>query len=102
METHSVWTWIALAGAGLGIGLTSFSGLWWTVERTVQGRGKGGVIGLGFALRLGLVALAFWITARGDAARLIAIMAGFLIAQAAAFGYGYGALLKIRRGKIHR
>ena len=39
-------------------------------------------------MRFALLAAVFWIATRGDAARLAAVLAGFLVAQVAAIGWG--------------
>jgi F1F0 ATPase subunit 2 len=88
MRTSELWTWIALVGAGFFSGVVSFSGLWWSVKRTLERPSRAGWHASGALARFALLAAVFWIATRGDAARLAAVLAGFLVAQVAAIGWG--------------
>ena len=91
MQTHETGTLIALACAGLVSGLASFSGLWWGLRRTVERQRHAAWAIASMAARFGFLAAVFWIAARGDSMRLATVLAGFLVAQAMALGFGFSA-----------
>jgi F1F0 ATPase subunit 2 len=73
---------LGLAGVvGLLLGSAFFGGLWWTV-RTVVSCGHPPVWLTGsLVLRTGIVLAGFYVVGRGDWARLVACLAGFIVAR---------------------
>lgn len=66
-----------LFGAGLGVGLLYFGGLWLTVVRVTEGNRPVAWLGLSFLTRIGVaLALLYWLAA-GEPLRLLILIAGF-------------------------
>jgi F1F0 ATPase subunit 2 len=99
MAGHDFWSMAAAAAAGLAAGALSFSGLWWSVRRTSGRRAPGVPLAAGSALRFALLAAVFWFAARGDSARLLAVLAGFLVSQAGAVALGMAGVRSARAGR---
>jgi F1F0 ATPase subunit 2 len=74
--------WIALAGAaGIGIGLLHFGGLWWTVRRIDQQKNPAFLLLASQLLRTGLTVALLYLVAGGSWERLLAAVAGLLLAR---------------------
>lgn len=67
--------------AGLALGLFFFGGLWWTVQRGVVARYPAMLFTGSMILRLAVAAGGFWLVSAGDWQRLVACLAGFLVAR---------------------
>lgn len=76
---------LALAScAGFALGMLFFGGLWWTVRRGI-GSPRPALWFLGsLLLRTALAAAGFWFVSGGDWQRLLACLAGFVLARQAA------------------
>jgi len=76
------WLTLALAGlAGLLLSALSFGGLWWTVRLGVVSR-RPALLFLGsLLLRTTVVVTGFYFVADGDWRRLLACLAGFVVAR---------------------
>lgn len=84
--------WIALLGpfgAGIGLGLLFYGGLWLTVAHAVSSRNPAVWFPISLLVRSGLVLAGFYFVAGGRFAFAIACLAGFLLARL--------ALIRIRR-----
>ncbi|MFE8072540.1 ATP synthase subunit I [Marinobacteraceae bacterium S3BR75-40.1] len=67
--------------AGLGLGLFFYGGLWWTVRRTVEAA-RPAVLVLGsFVVRAGGVLAGFYWLGGDQWQRLVALLAGFVVAR---------------------
>ena len=74
-------SWGEALGAGAGLGLVYFGGLWLTVHRIVQGtRGKGLLL-LSWLARLTLAALVFAALAREGPGAVLAGLGGLVLAR---------------------
>jgi F1F0 ATPase subunit 2 len=70
-------------GAGLLLGAVFFGGLWWTIRKGLNSP-RPALLFLGSAvLRMGVVVSGFYFVANGQWQRLLACMAGFIIARLA-------------------
>ena len=67
--------------AGVVLGLFFFGGLWWTVQRGVVSRHPALLFIGSMILRLAVATGGFWLVSAGDWRRLIACLAGFLLAR---------------------
>jgi F1F0 ATPase subunit 2 len=68
-------------GVGLLLGAVFFGGLWWTVRTVVSsGRPPAWLAG-SLVLRTGIVLVGFYVLGRGDWGRLVACLAGFIVAR---------------------
>jgi len=75
---------LALAlGAGCMLGAIFYGGLWWTVQKGVLSTRPALWFFASFWLRLGIVLMGFYEVATGDWKRLLACLAGFIIARIA-------------------
>lgn len=75
---------LALAmAAGVFLGLIFFGGLWWTVRRGLTSTSPALWFIASTLLRLGIVLAGFFFVAGGDWQRLLAALAGFVIARLA-------------------
>jgi len=68
-----------LAGAALGLGY--YGGLWLTIQRLPTAGRPGLLASVSLFLRLGLVLVAFYLVMGGRWERLLACLAGFLLAR---------------------
>jgi F1F0 ATPase subunit 2 len=67
--------------AGLVLGLIYYAGLWVTIQRLPQSNHPGVLAAVSLFLRLGLVLVAFYLVMGGRWERLLACLAGFLLAR---------------------
>ncbi|MEO5718462.1 MAG: ATP synthase subunit I [Chthoniobacterales bacterium] len=74
--------WLVLAGlAGLFLGAIFFGGLWWTVRKGLTSK-QPALWFLGSTLlRMGIALAGFYFVGRGDWKRLLACLAGFVVAR---------------------
>lgn len=85
MQTHDLFD-LAVATlsaglAGFGLGLFFFASLWWMVRRTLSSR-PSALWHLGSLLvRMGITLLGFYAVGAGSWERLLACLAGFLVAR---------------------
>lgn len=73
---------LALA-AGAALGAFYFGGLWWTLRRITASGSSGLLVLVSFVGRTTLALAGFYIVAGGHWSRLIACLAGFLLARTA-------------------
>ncbi len=78
-----VWTLAPAFGAGCLLGAIFYGGLWWTVCKGVSSAHPVLWFFASFWLRLGIVLTGFYEVASGDWKRLLACLAGFIIARIA-------------------
>lgn len=76
-----VWTWLLAGLAGMAIGAFFFGSLWWTVRQTLSSHRTvlwhlGGLL-----LRMAVALLGFYAVGAGQWQRLVACLAGFVIAR---------------------
>jgi len=71
---------LALA-AGVALGVFYFGGLWWTVVRGVAARHAALWFFASLLLRTGVAMLGFYLVAHGSWERLLACLAGFVMAR---------------------
>jgi F1F0 ATPase subunit 2 len=67
--------------AGLLAGTAFFAGLWWTVQRMTTARHPGLLIAGSLLLRTALALGVFFLAGRGHLDRMLACLAGFVIAR---------------------
>lgn len=67
--------------AGLVLGAVFFGGLWWTVRKAVVSPHPALWFLCSLLLRMGLVMTGFYFVGQGDWRRLVACLAGFVIAR---------------------
>jgi F1F0 ATPase subunit 2 len=67
--------------AGCLLGAMFFGGLWWTVRRAVSARHPAFWLFGSVMLRMGATLAGFYFVGRGDWARLVACLCGFLLAR---------------------
>jgi F1F0 ATPase subunit 2 len=70
--------------AGVLLGAIFFGGLWWTVRKVVVAPSPVLWMFCSFQLRMAIALLGFYFVASGGPAKLIACLAGFLIARVVA------------------
>lgn len=71
---------LALA-AGMALGAMFFGGLWWTVRRGMSANQPALWLFGSLLVRTGLALVGFWFVAGGDWRRMVACLAGFVIAR---------------------
>ena len=81
MWMHDAVTWLLAGLAGAALGTFFFGSLWWTVRRTVDL--KRGVFWhfAGLLLRMGVTLSGFYLVGAGQWERLVACLAGFVVAR---------------------
>ena len=67
--------------AGAVLGLLYYGGLWLTIQRLPKASLPGVLVAMSLFLRLGLVLVAFYLVMGGRWERLLACLAGFLLAR---------------------
>lgn len=67
--------------AGAGVGVFYFGGLWWTTQRLVTTANPALLAFASFVVRTVLSLAGFYLVAGGQWVRLIACLAGFLLAR---------------------
>ena len=74
--------WLVLAGlAGFFLGAIFFGGLWWTVRKGLTSK-QPAIWFLGSTLlRMSIALAGFYLVGRGDWKRLLACLAGFVLAR---------------------
>ena len=77
---------LILAGslfAGIVLGTFFFGGLWWTIRSTSPSQWSGLLFGGSLLLRMAVTIAGFYLLSHGDWRRLMACLAGFLLARIA-------------------
>lgn len=74
--------WAPALLAGLLLGALFFGGLWWTIQRGLDAKNPALWFLASLLLRSGGAVLGFYFVADGDWRRLLACLAGFLMARA--------------------
>lgn len=72
---------VLAAGAGISLGALFFGGLWWTVRRAVSSKRPAVWFLMSLLLRTGIVLAGFYLIGDGHWNRLLASLAGFVIAR---------------------
>lgn len=81
IQNLEAWSWLLAGLAGAGLGAFFFSGLWWTVRRTLASdRSALWHIG-GSLLRMAVTLSGFYVIGAGQWQRLAACLAGFVVAR---------------------
>ena len=81
MQISDPWTFFLVGAAGACLGVFYYGGLWWTVNRVLlEGKPTYWFIG-GLLLRLGVTMSGFYLVGAGQWARLLACLAGFILAR---------------------
>jgi F1F0 ATPase subunit 2 len=68
-------------GSGIVLGLAFFGSLWWTIARVTSGRIGTWLLPVSSLVRTALLFAGFWLVAHGKVARLVACLAGWLLAR---------------------
>jgi F1F0 ATPase subunit 2 len=76
------WPLVLAVAVGLALGLIFFGGLWWTIRRSLSARQPAVWILGSLLARMGVTLTGFYWVAGGDWQRLLACLAGFVIARA--------------------
>jgi F1F0 ATPase subunit 2 len=80
--TLAGWLWLGLALlAGMVLGALYFGGLWWTVQRLTSARHPGLLFLASFIGRTAVTLAGFFLIAGGRWQRLLACLAGFVLAR---------------------
>jgi len=66
---------------GALLGAFFFGGLWWTIQMGPPSEWSGLVFSASFLLRIAVAITGFYLVSRGDWRRLVACLAGFLLAR---------------------
>jgi F1F0 ATPase subunit 2 len=93
---NELYFYILSFGAGLGIGLFYFGGLWLTTRHLVRASRPALLIATSFLGRLAISLVAFYMVADGQWERLLVSIAGFFIARFFLMRY-FG---KLKRQKV--
>lgn len=81
MTMNEVLSMLLVAAMGFVLGLIFFGGLWWTIRRMLHSpRPALWMLG-SLLLRLGIALSGFWLIAGHDWKRMLASLAGFLMAR---------------------
>jgi F1F0 ATPase subunit 2 len=83
MRTIDLMTWLICGLGGAALGLLFFGGLWWTVLAIVASQRPALLQFASLTLRTAATLIGFCIVGGGDAGRLVACLAGFVVARAA-------------------
>ena len=82
MRATDLLAWLSCALGGLALGVFYFGGLWWTV-RAIVGSPRSVLLQLAsLLLRTAATLIGFYGVGGGDASRLLACLAGFVLARA--------------------
>ena len=81
MPTTELATWLGCGLGGAALGLLFFGGLWWTVNAIVGSSRSALVQFASLILRTATTLLGFYLVGDGDARRLVACLAGFVLAR---------------------
>ena len=82
MRAADLMTWLPCALGGIALGIFYFGGLWWTV-RAIVGSPRSVFLQLAsLLLRTAATLVGFYWVGGGDARRLVACLAGFVLARA--------------------
>ncbi len=82
MRAADLMTWLLCALGGVALGVFYFGGLWWTV-RAIVGSSRSVFLQLAsLLLRTAATLVGFYWVGGGDARRLVACLAGFVLARA--------------------
>lgn len=73
--------WIQAVGAGAGLGLAYFGGLWLTVRGLVRRPDRSALVRCGGAIRLALLGSGLMLLARQGAGALVAALVGIWLAR---------------------
>jgi len=73
--------WVLAGMAGVALGLFFFGGLWWTVRRGLSARHPALLFSGSLILRVGATVGGFYLVGGDDWRRLVACLAGFVIAR---------------------
>lgn len=74
--------WLLAVIGGGAIGALYFGGLWWTVQRVARARHPGLLVAASYLMRTTIAAAALLAVASGEAGRVLAALAGFLLVRA--------------------
>jgi F1F0 ATPase subunit 2 len=77
---------LILAGsmlAGVLLGAFFFGGLWWTIRSTSPSQWSGLLFSASLLLRMAVAVTGFYLVSNGDWRKLVACLAGFLVARIA-------------------
>jgi len=76
-----LWILAPALGAGCLLGAIFYGGLWWTVQKGISSAHPALWFFASFWLRLGIALAGFYVVANGDWKRMLACLAGFIIAR---------------------
>ena len=77
---------LILAGsllAGVLLGAFFFGGLWWTIRSSAPSQWSGLLFSVSLVLRMAVAVSGFYLVSHGDWRKLVACLAGFLLARIA-------------------
>jgi F1F0 ATPase subunit 2 len=81
MRAIDLLVWLPCALGGAALGLFYFGGLWWTVRAIVGSRRSVFLQLASLLLRTAATLIGFYMVGGGDARRLVACLAGFVLAR---------------------
>ncbi len=81
MRIVDLMTWSLCALGGVALGMFFFGGLWWTVRAIVGSPGSALLQFASLVLRTSTTLVGFYVIGGGDAGRLVACLAGFVLAR---------------------
>jgi F1F0 ATPase subunit 2 len=79
MRANDLLVWMPCALGGAALGLFFFGGLWWTVRAIVDSRRSVWIQLASLLVRTAVTLLGFYLVGGGDARRLVACLAGFVL-----------------------
>ena len=81
MRAIDLMAWSLCALGGIALGVFFFAGLWWTV-RAIVGSARSALLHFAsLMLRTAVTLVGFYVIGGGDARRLLACLAGFVLAR---------------------
>ena len=86
--------WVALFLSGAMLGGVFYAGLWWTVHKATSAETPALWFAAGFVLRIALVMIGFYVIGAGGWRRMLACLAGFMVAHALTLVFARPALAR--------
>ena len=92
--TDGLGAWLLAVFGGGAVGALYFGGLWWTVRRIARTRHPGLLMAASYLVRTTIAAVALLAVASGEAGKVLAALAGFLVVRVA-------LVRSVRGGGLH-
>lgn len=81
MTINEVWVLTLSFGAGAGIGLAFFGGLWWTVSSGIHAQRPAALFAASFVARFALACIGFYAVGAAHPDRLAVCLLGFVLGR---------------------